>query len=160
MEKKKFRVNILDLLIVALVLLCIAGAVLRVYVKNNDDKLEAQKAVVSFLIQDIQRESVDKFKDGDRLYCYELECELGTILGDVEWSDAIFYDALDTGEIKYSYSPGLRADVNGKFLCEGTWTKESGFALNGTHYIAPNMDLYVAFNNIKAQIKIMSIEVQ
>ncbi len=160
MEKKKFRINILDLLIIALVLLCIAGAVFRVYMKNNDDKLNAQTAVVSFLISDIQRESVDKFIDGDRLYCYELECELGTLLGEVEWENAVFYDAIDTAEIKRSTSPGLRADVRGNFVCEGTWTKESGFAVNGTTYIAPNMSLYVAFNNIKAQILITGIEMQ
>ncbi len=159
MEKKKFKINILDILIVIMLVLCIVGAVLRVYAKNNDGKLEAQTATVSFLIQDIQSESQYEFHDGDRIYCYELKCELGTLLGDVDVTDAVFYDALENAEIKRSTSPGLRVDISGKFTCEGTWTDGSGFAVDGTHYIAPNMGFYVAFPTIKAMILITDVEV-
>ena len=160
MEKKKFRINILDVLIIVLVALCIVGAFLRFYAENNDDKLESQKAIVSFLIQDIQSESQYAFNTGDPVYCYEFLCDLGTLVGDIEVSDAVFYDALESAEIKSSTSPGLRVDIRGKLEVEGTWTDASGFSVNGTKYIAPNMGLYVAFPNIKTMILITDIEVQ
>ena len=159
MEQKKFRVNILDFLIIALVVLCIVGAVLRIYAKNSDVKLTGQTATVSFLIQDIQSESKDAFKSGDRIYSEELECELGKLLGNVVATDAVYYDSSDNAEIVKSYSNGLRVDVRGKFICKGTMTESSGFAVNGTQYIAPNMSISVSFPNIKAIILITDVEV-
>lgn len=160
MEKRKFRINILDVLIIVLVALCIGGAVLRFYMKNSDDKLESQTAIVSFLIQDVQSDSQYVFNEGDPIYCYELECDLGTLIGDLEVSDAVFYDAIDSAEIRSSTSPGLRVDIRGQFEAKGTWTDASGFSVDGTKYIAPNMGLYVAFPNIKAMILITDIEVK
>lgn len=159
MQKKKFRINILDFLIVAMVILCIVGAVMRVYTKNSDEKLVGQTATISFLIQDIQSDSQHAFKNGDRIYSSELECELGKLVGNVTVTNAVCYDVTDNAEIKKSYSNGLRVDVRGKFVSEGTMTDGSGFAINGTQYIAPNMSISASFPGIKATILITDVDV-
>lgn len=158
MQKRKFRINILDFLIVAMVILCIVGAFMRMYTKTNDVKLESQKATVSFLIQDVQSASQYAFTDGDRVYSPELECELGYIEGEVVATPAAFYNE-DGGAFVKTYSEGLRVDIRGKFVCEGTWTDASGFAANGTQYIAPNMTVSVSFPGIKTSILITDVEV-
>ena len=158
MQKRKFRINILDILIVSMIILCIAGAVMRMYTKTNDVKLESQTATISFLIQDVQSESQYAFTDGDRVYSPELECELGNIVGSIVATPAVYYDE-DGGEFVKTYSDGTRVDIRGKFVCEGTWTDASGFAANGTQYIAPNMTVAVSFPGIKTSMLITDVEV-
>ena len=158
MQKRKFRINILDFLIVALVILCVAGAVMRMYTKSNDVKLETQKATISFLIQDVQSASQYAFADGDRVYSPELECELGYIEGEVVATPAVYYNE-DGGVFVKTESAGSRVDIRGKFVCEGTWTDASGFAANGTQYIAPNMSVFVSFPGIKTSMLITDVEV-
>lgn len=159
MQKNKFRINILDFLIIILVLLCAAGAFLRVYTKNNDGKLDMQTATIEFLIQDIPTESQYAFGEGDVLYCYDFERELGTLVGDLVVEDAVYYDVLESAEIKRSTSSGERIDVRGTFVCKGSKTENGEFAIGGTQYIAPNMSLGVAFPNIKEIILITDVKV-
>lgn len=160
MEKRKFRMNVLDILIIVLVMLCIAGAVLRVYVKNRDDKLNRDTAVVTFLIQNVQYESKDLIKDGDRVYSEAYDCDFGYVVGEMEAKPALLY-AEDDGEIIAVHSNEYeRLDLTGTFRCEGTMTESSGFTVNGTQYIAPNMSISVSFPNIKATILILDVELE
>ncbi|MBE6680338.1 MAG: hypothetical protein E7598_07450 [Ruminococcaceae bacterium] len=163
---KKSRINILDFLIIALVALCIVGAVLRMYAKSNEDKFGDYTATVSFLIQDVQNESKDLIKAGDRLYSEAYGCEFGTIVGNVINTNAVYY-AEDDGEIirvESGINPETnepyRVDLYGKFECNGAWTAENGFSIGGTQYIAPNMSVALSFPNIKATVLILDVEVE
>ena len=158
MQKKKFRINILDVLIISMVILCILGAALRVYIKNRDDKLESQTATVSFFIHNVQSASQFAFNDGDRVYSEQIECELGVLTGDVEVSNAVYYRE-NNGEFHEFESTGGRVDIRGTMTCKGTWTDASGFSVNGTQYLAPNMYVYVSLPEIKTAMLITDIEV-
>ena len=82
MEKRRFKVNVLDFLILVLVVIVIAGAFLRANVKQSDVKLETQTAVLSFKISNVQAASAKYFKDGDPVYSDSLGCAIGTLVGD------------------------------------------------------------------------------
>ncbi len=166
MEKKKSKINILDFLIIALVIVCIAGAVLRIYTKSREDKFGEDVATVSFIIQNVQNESKDLIKAGDRLYSEAYDCDFGTMVGDMISTNAVYY-AEDDGEIirvESGINPETnepyRVDLYGKFTCKGTWTDENGFSIGGTQYIAPNMSVGLSFPNIKATILILSVDVE
>ena len=133
MAKKKFRINILDFLILAVVILCIAGALLRGGVKTTDEKLETQTAVISFAIFNVQ----------------------GRIVGEIEATPSVYYVEKD-GEIVRAYSDIGRVDLRGTFECEGQMS-ESGFLIGGTQYIAPGMTTYAYLPNINANIMIMDV---
>ncbi len=79
MGNKKIRVNILDFLIVAMVILCIAGAVLRGYVEKRDAKLDTKEVVVEFRISDIQTASIAAFIPGSAVYNEDFDCSMGEI---------------------------------------------------------------------------------
>lgn len=166
MQNRKTRINILDFLIIALVVLCIVGAILRIYTKSREDKFGEDVATVSFLIQDVQNKSKDLIRTGDRLYSEAYECDFGTIVGNVISTNAVYY-AEDDGEIVRVESgidpetnEPYRVDLYGKFECKGTWTDENGFSIDGTQYIAPNMSVALSFPNIKATVLILDMEVQ
>jgi len=157
MEKRKLRFNVLDFLIVAVIILCVVGVLLRGGVKTTDEKLESQTAVVSYLVQNIQSASQHCFQAGDRIYSQSLGCDMGRLIGKVEVTPAVYY-AEDDGAITKTYSNGDRIDLRGQFECEGKMS-ESGFSIDGTQYIAPGMSTYAYLPNINVTILITDVTV-
>jgi len=155
MRKTKFRFNILDFLILAIVALCIAGAVLRGGVKTTDKKLEMQTAVISYRVDNIQKESLRYFRSGDPIDSQTLGCHLGTLVGEVTGKAAVYY-VEDDGQIIKTESAADRIDVYGQFEAEGTMS-ESGFLIGGTQYIAPGMSTYAHLPQINATILITDV---
>lgn len=155
MSKRKLRVNILDFLIVAAVVLCIAGALLRGGVKSTDEKLETQTAVITFKVSNVQSASQYCFHDGDRIYSQSLGCDMGRIVGEITATPSVYYYE-ERGEIFKAYSEAGRVDLVGTFECEGQMS-ESGFLMGGTQYIAPGMTTYAYLPNINVNILITDI---
>lgn len=158
MKKTKFRFNILDFLILAMVVLCIVGAVLRGSVKSTDTKLQTQTAVITFRIDNIQKESLQYFKAGSPVYSQTLGCAFGTLVGEAQASPAVFY-VEDDGKITKVESVSGRVDVVGQFEAEGAMS-ESGFSIGGTQYIAPGMSTYASFSEINATILITDVSLK
>lgn len=165
MRKGKSKINILDFLIIVLIVLCVIGAALRIYTKSRDDKFGNDVATVTFLIQDVQYASKNLIKDGDRVHSEVFDCDIGTVFGDVDYTAAVYYSE-DDGKINKTTSgidpeteEPYRIDIEGQLKCSGTWTEGSGFSVNGTQYIAPNMSIELSFPNIKATVLILDMEV-
>lgn len=158
MAKTKFRFNILDFLILAVIALCIVGALLRGGVKTTDEKLETQTAVVSYFISNVQSASQHCFQEGDRVYCQTLGCEMGRLVGKVEATPTLYY-VEDDGKIIPTYSEAGRVDIRGQLEVEGKMS-ESGFSVGGTQYIAPGMSMYVYLPNINVTILITDVAIK
>lgn len=155
MKKTKFRFNILDFLILAVVALCIAGAVLRGGVKTTDEKLETQTAIISYFISNVQSASQHCFQEGDPIYSQTLGCDLGYLVGKVKAEPAAYF-VEDDGKIIKTFSNADRVDIRGQFEAEGKMS-ESGFAVGGTQYIAPGMSTYAYLPNINVTILITDV---
>lgn len=159
MEKRRFKVNVLDFLILVLVVIVIAGAFLRANVKQSDVKLETQTAVLSFKISNVQAASAKYFKDGDPVYSDSLGCAIGTLVGDsITKAPAVSYVERGGAIIKTTSALG-RVDICGEIVCEGQMC-ESGFLLGGTQYVAPGMSTYACLPEINAYILITDIRVK
>ena len=159
MEKRRFRFNILDFLVLIVVVLCIVGAVLRGYTKTTDEKLEVDKAIITFKINNIQEASAQYFAEGTEVYSYSLGCDLGKMVGEVEVSPAVYYVEHD-GKIVKAYSDTGRIDLIGKIECEGPMTKDGGFKLDGSQYFAPGMTTSASLPQIDANILITDIKMK
>lgn len=159
MAAKKFRINILDFVIFAVVVLCIAGGFLRSGKKSTDEKLETQTALISFSISNVQAASVDCFEDGDLVYSESLGCNMGRIVGEsIVATPAILYIE-DDGAVVEAVSGLERVDIVGSFISEGKMS-ESGFLIGGTQYIAPGMTTLVYLPKINVNILITGVELQ
>lgn len=155
MKKAKFRFNILDLLILVVILLCIAGALLRGGVKTTDEKLETQTAVISYFISNVQSASQHCFQEGDPIYSHTLGCDLGHLVGKVQVEPSVYF-VEDDGKIIKTVSDAGRVDIRGQFEAEGKMS-ESGFAIGGTQYIAPGLSTYAFLPNINVTILITDV---
>ncbi len=160
MQKKKLKVNILDFLIIAIVILSIAGAFLRAYTERMDDKLNTTVATVSFKISNIQAASAKYFKSGANVHCETYDCDMGTLVGEVVTSPAAFYVEDGFGGIVKTYSASDRIDLEGKIECSGTMTKEGGFKLDGSQYIAPGTSVTIFLPQIAASVLITDIRIK
>ena len=156
MQKRKLRFNILDFLVLVIVILVIVGAVLRGYIKNTDEKLEVDKAIITFKINNIQAASAQHFAAGTPVYSYSLGCDLGKMVGDVVVTPAAYY-VEDDGKVVKAYSQSGRIDLVGTIECEGTMTKDGGFKLDGSQYFAPGMTTSASLPQIDAHILITDI---
>lgn len=157
MQKRRLKVNVLDFLIVAMVVLCVAGAFLRGYIKNHDNKLETTVATVSFKISNIQEASAQYFADGAKVHCETYDCDMGKIVGDVEITPAAYYVEDGNGGVVKVSSVLDRIDMTGTIECEGTMTKDGGFKLDGAQYLAPGTSVLIALPMINANILITDI---
>ncbi len=157
MQKSKIRFNILDFLIVAVVILCIVGVLLRGGAETTDPKLETQRAIVTYKVSNIQSASQHCFQAGDRIYSQSLGCDMGYLVGKVEVTPAVSYIE-DDGVITKTVSVTDRIDLVGQFECEGKMS-ESGFSIGGTQYIAPGMSTYAYLPNINVNILITDVTV-
>ncbi|MBQ9428507.1 MAG: DUF4330 family protein [Clostridia bacterium] len=159
MEQKKFKVNILDFLILALVVLCIFGVVWRSQNKRVDARQEMQTATVSFLLCNVQGDTRYCFTEGDRVYDETHGCEFGRFIGNSLRATpaAIYVEAGDQIEKKFSASG--RIDVRGSIACTGIMS-ESGFLVGGTQYVAPGMSLTLYFPKLNASVLITDIALE
>ncbi|MBQ7661291.1 MAG: DUF4330 family protein [Clostridia bacterium] len=156
MENKKFKVNILDFLIIALVLLCIGGVALRGQNKRMDERQEMQTATVSFLLCNVQEDTRYCFAEGDRVYDETHGCEFGRFIGNsLRATPAVIYAAAD-GKIDRVLSSSGRIDIRGSIACTGIMS-ESGFLVGGTQYIAPGMSVVLYFPKLNASVLITDI---
>lgn len=139
MQKKKVKINILDFLIIAIVVLCVTGALLRGYMAKNDAKLNTQEVVVEFEIKNIQSESEKCFVEGSSVYLEDFECDFGTIYKMQPATKAKYYSQNTVlGRVDPSWcEDGSKIDLKGSIVCKGTMTANGGFKLDGSQYLAP-----------------------
>ena len=138
-----------DLFLWLLLLLCIAGIVIRIM------KGESGEYLISYVVTDVRSEYSDHFSEGSRYYL-----EDGTLFG-VLSKDAVFTPTREfleneNGEYVASYNSSGRVDVKGTAKAQGIMT-DKGFMLEDRVYVAANMRLTVHSDEMSAEILIMDI---
>lgn len=159
----KRRISPLDVFIFILVLMCIAGVILRVFVGKDgvlpEVSPEKEEYAVSFSISGAMSSQSGAFTNGERFYC-EDGSSFGT-LNDRVFTPAVIYTEGEDGKFIVSHSgddngDNSLVDIKGTMIVEGYET-DYGFLLNGKDYIAPNYSLTLHTAKTTADVKIMDI---
>ena len=166
---KKFRINIMDILVILLILVCIGSIVFRAI--DTKDSFPTKEYVVRFVVEDIKSSSYSCF-DGHGGEMVRLAND-GTVLGylgssfsqggavhtytvekdDKKETNQANYPMFTTNDL-YSHQ---RCSINGEIVVKGNMGK-NGVFVNGEHYLAPNMLVEIQTENIKTFIKIIDVE--
>lgn len=155
-EKKKLRINLLDVIILLAIVAIVGGIGLRfnlvdrMGLSGNDDEVD-----VKFLIQEISPSSVLALVDGDTFYWDANAMEIGTLMGSVEVTPAQVILENASGNL-VSASNDKYCDVRGSIRAKGKIT-EDGFMLDGTQFLSAGKYLNVSSKNIKVTILITDI---
>lgn len=156
-KKTRFRLNLIDFVIIFALLACAAGIYLRYTVSPDKmiDESSFVEAKVEFLIFDVNEQLADALVAGSPAFDPS-GTPIGELSAVVQKLPAEIFVTLDDGSIIKTYSDALRFDVRGILTVKGLMT-EKGFMLNGTDYIAPGAgrsvltpqaDFYLLVTNI------------
>lgn len=164
------RFKVLDAVIILLIITSVVGIYFRYNVfetlKNQRDMKEY---VVSFSVQNIRRSTTNYLDIDDVVYYAEDGEKLGELIG----YSADSFNALrptpaseyfvdqngNTVQVFYPNSESMdaRVDVEGKILCEGSYSEESGFLVNGTRYLAPGQSIEVQTETVSLTLTVKEI---
>lgn len=162
-EKKKFRFNILDVIIILVVVACIIGAAVRYSLPTKLGIIFEGKdtAVVTFYATNLKANAAkESFVEGDRYFCDTFNC----YLGDIYNADKFIYEphkmfnANDDGTMTVD-TVDTRYDVTGYFKVKGTFDEENGFMLNKTDKLSPGEELGVYSVSRTMRIVIVSVDI-
>lgn len=157
-SRKKKKIAAVDVLIVILLVLCVAGIGLRIAVGENglfyaDTKDEY---LVSYVIYSESDEYSALFAEGCEFF-FESGERLGTVTGTPSLTPSKIVNKTSSGNYTVSYANDGTVDIKGTVLVRGTMT-DSGLLVSSSTYIAPNMTVSVASSDISADMHITDIK--
>ena len=165
-EKKKggFRINILDIVLILLVILCIVG----VWQRSNIQKIftsgeELDSYTVTFEIRKLRSTAADLLTVNTALYTEDngMRISLGNLSESPSVSAAVEYMYDESGNIVEAVYPEddyeYLLDVTGKLSCRGI-TQDGSFLLEGKTYLAVNQTIVAYTEKADFEIRIVGIE--
>ncbi len=153
------RINSIDIMIFFLVIVFVLGMVLRFGVLDEIQHKAAEKnATLSFIIEGVSEGNFDYIGTGDKMFLSDSSEELGSIQSlNAPEPYSVYYKADDASILSLPSVDG-KVNISGTLTVKGSLT-DKGFLLNGTTYIAPNMNLYVNSSKISVSMLITNIEI-
>ena len=165
-EKKKsgFRINILDIVLILLVILCVVG----VWQRSNIQKIfatgeELDSYTVTFEVRKLRSTAADLLTADTALYIEDngMRVSLGMLSESPSVSAAVEYMYDKDGNIVEAVYPEddyeYLLDVTGKLSCRGI-VQDGNFLLEGKTYLAVNQTVMAYTEKADFEIRIVNIE--
>mgnify|MGYP003525944255 CR=1 FL=1 len=154
----KKRMNVIDVLILILLVVCIAGLVVRF---GNFGSVSSSENLGSydiyFSVSNIAYTSEDAFVQGDTVTLADSGTALGEFAGLETILPAEFFARDKSGNlIVVNYPQSTRIDVTGRILSHGVMS-ENGYLVGGTTYVAPGTEYTVQSEHMDFVLKITNI---
>lgn len=160
----KRKISPLDVFVIVLLVLCVAGVALRIYVGTDgilpDITKETGEYAVSFEVTGISSAVSTYLAKGEPLYSESGEL-IGTVREGITVTPAVIFVEDADGKYVQTYSgadngDASLVDVRGTFTVEGHETGY-GFLANGKTYLAPNYVTEMHTRNATFSVKITDI---
>lgn len=161
-EKKKFRFNILDIIIILVVVSCVIGAGFRYSLFSKFDLSNGKDtAVITFYVNNMKTDiAKSSFIEGDKYFCDSFNCYLGELYNTDKfvYEPHKMYNTNDDGTITVD-TLDSKCDVTGYFKVKGTFDEENGFMLNKTDSLSPGEEIGVYSLGRTMRVVIVSIDI-
>ena len=154
-RRGKFRWSAVDTLILLLVILAIAGCVLRVvYAANQEIEKPSEQYLIQFTVSDIHKDIVAEIEKRDAVYFYETDQRLGFM---AVTQDAATGDLVSTLDIKPVEGTDL-VTVTGWLICFDGTMGEGGLYIEGSgRYLTPGITVEVRTDRARFTVCITEI---
>ncbi len=152
------RFNLMDVVIILLVLLCIAGIVIRAggFTMHKSRPLDPYE--IRFSVSNIAAGSEAALVVGDTFRLVDHDMELGTFTGMESVTPAVVYMYSEQGRmVPAEYPENTRIDVIGTVAVDGI-SEGSGFLLGGTLQLSPGASYRIQSEHMDFVIQILDIE--
>jgi len=154
MEKKKFKLNVIDIIIVVLIICVAVFAVLKFSDGGVGASTPGDKVIIRYYLDEAPDYVIAATHVGDPVYDGSSEQNMGHVTA-IETGDPIGYEELADG----TYGPVVRKDHSSLLItteATGTWT-DHGVVVDGTIY-APGHSLVIYAGQGKYYLKVHSVE--
>lgn len=163
-KKNRKKLNALDYFILLAIVLCLAGAALRMAVGSEGNSLHSQVTmedyVISYRVNNIRNSSTEYMTEDKEFYLHTTGQYFGKINGSISVTPAMYWIEDQYGALLQAYAPengdATRVDVTGTMLVSG-YMGENGFLLGGTTSLAVNKDLALRSRDLYITITITDI---
>ena len=151
------KINSADVMIILLCLVCIAAMIFRFgFIEQVEYSATKDNVNISFVIEGISEGNVEYIKNGDELWLSDANVPLGTLSSITGILPSTEYVYGDDGTITQKQSVNGKVDLRGIISAQGEMTN-SGFMLNGTEYISPNMTVAIHTKTLSVYLTILDI---
>lgn len=160
------RFGIIDAVIIILIIAVAIGLAFKYNIFNTFSKLQDHTdCAVTFSVKDIENDTQFYINNGDIVYFKETGKNFGAIMESSEASSVPLTIApasktfVENGSVIHvNYPKETRIDAIGRIKCEGNFSSDGTFLLNGSDYISPGQLLTVCTEKVTLQITVVSIE--
>ena len=153
--RKRFRWSAVDTMLLLLVLLVIAGCVLRVvYAANQELRQPSEEYLVQFTVAEVHKDVVAEIEMRDTLYFYENDQRLGFL---AVTQDTDTEELVSTLEVTAIEGTDL-VSVTGWLLCFDGIMNEGGLYIEGSErYLTPGSTVEVRTDRARFTMRITEI---
>ena len=144
MENKtaKKKLNVVDVAIILLLVLCVVGVALRFVVigstpdEDTSPDIESSKYYLSYISREHRYNVPEYIKEGTEFRFYETNDDFGVATGSVDVTNAEKWYYTDNGEYVMVLNDGTdertaRCDIRGTILVEGKYNEYGIFVIDG-----------------------------
>lgn len=166
LETKKKKISVLDIFAVLLIIMCVTGAILRIFIGGNGivqvSEPESDEYCVSFNLNSIRTTLASSIVAGDSLYDDNGNL-IGTVDGNLTVTPALVFKEDSEGKLIQTYSNAENGDnslvdVTGTITVKGYYS-DYGFTVAGSKvYLAPNYSIQLHSGKMISTFKIADIE--
>lgn len=164
---KRFpRFGILDAVIIILIISVALGLAFRYNVFSAFNKLQnLNECAITFSVKNIEYTTSRFISIGDEVYFKDSGKELGTIMDSSDASSIPLTISpssetfIENGAaITVNYPKETRIDATGRIKCEGKFSSDGAFLLNGIDYISAGQKYIICTEKVTLEITILSVE--
>jgi hypothetical protein len=160
--------NVVDAVIIILVIAVALGVYARFnFVEMFWSKINTEKYEISFSVKDIRYTTPTYINVGDEIYFADSGDLFGIIMSEsdnnvnalsITPSSKYFTDA-DGNVVEVFYPDDeSRIDVKGRIECEGYYSNDGGFTIDGRTYLAPGHTVELRTELVNLTVKVISID--
>lgn len=166
-QRKAPSFGVLDAVIILLVIVSVVGIYFRYNILGFiSEARDIKSYTVSYSIKDIRYTTPNFINVGDKVYFNDSGDDFGELIaasenmGALSIAPASEYFTASTGEIvKVMYPDSQsRVDANGRLICDGRYSNEGGFLVNGSTHIAAGQTVAIRTEHVTLSIFIEDIE--
>ena len=156
-DAKKFKFNIIDVIIILFIILAAAGIIIR-YDLAEDINFGAtgEEFDIEFMVLDIQRGTEDYIQAGEKFYITIESIFIGEVIDIIDVRDAVDYVQTVDGDLVISSLPE-RVDVTGVMRSRGRTTKD-GVMLNGNIFVTANTMHFIHTGKREVWITVTNVQ--
>ena len=164
---KRFpKFGVLDVAIILLIISIIVGLAFKYNFFNSFVKFQnLDECAVSYSVKNIQKTTESFISSGDIVYFKDSGKAFGTIMESSDNSNMplshspskhTFFENGDFKEV--TYPPDTRIDATGRIRCEGKFSSDGAFLLNGSSYLSAGQTYVICTEKVTLEISIIDIE--